>query len=136
MTKTTPEQNKVLVLEAFDTLFNKRDYAAAAPFWSENYIPELAIRIPIIREIVASLADEAGRSLPRCKLIDKLGAQSCQSDADRVFDHVVAWGPYAGLFSYDAATGQVSLSAGEPVIGAHSPRCPKMARLGRKQRPA
>ena len=26
MTKTTPEQNKVLVLEAFNTLFNKRDY--------------------------------------------------------------------------------------------------------------
>ena len=38
MTKTTPEQNKALVLEAFDTLFNKRDYEAAAPFWSENYI--------------------------------------------------------------------------------------------------
>ena len=32
MTKTTPEQNKVLVLEAFDTLFNKRDYAAAERF--------------------------------------------------------------------------------------------------------
>ena len=29
MAKTTPEQNKALVLEAFDTLFNKRDYAAA-----------------------------------------------------------------------------------------------------------
>jgi len=29
MPKTTPEQNKALVLEAFDTLFNKRDYAAA-----------------------------------------------------------------------------------------------------------
>jgi hypothetical protein len=29
MTKTTPEQNKALVLEAFDTLFSKRDYAAA-----------------------------------------------------------------------------------------------------------
>ena len=26
MTKTTPEQNKALVLEAFETLFNKRDY--------------------------------------------------------------------------------------------------------------
>jgi hypothetical protein len=26
MPKTTPEQNKALVLEAFDTLFNKRDY--------------------------------------------------------------------------------------------------------------
>jgi hypothetical protein len=28
MPKTTPEQNKALVLEAFDTLFNKRDYEA------------------------------------------------------------------------------------------------------------
>ena len=29
MPKTTPEQNKALVLEGFDTLFNKRDYAAS-----------------------------------------------------------------------------------------------------------
>jgi hypothetical protein len=29
MPKTTSEQNKALVLEAFDTLFNKRDYTAA-----------------------------------------------------------------------------------------------------------
>jgi hypothetical protein len=29
MIKTTPEQNKALVLQAFDTLFNKRDYNAA-----------------------------------------------------------------------------------------------------------
>jgi hypothetical protein len=29
MQKTTPEQNKALVLKAFDTLFNHRDYAAA-----------------------------------------------------------------------------------------------------------
>jgi hypothetical protein len=29
MIKTTPQQNKALVLEAFDTLFNKRDYDAA-----------------------------------------------------------------------------------------------------------
>jgi len=38
MIKTTPEENKALVLEAFDTLFNKRDYEAAAGFWSETYI--------------------------------------------------------------------------------------------------
>ncbi|HEY2533227.1 MAG TPA: nuclear transport factor 2 family protein [Xanthobacteraceae bacterium] len=42
MTKTTPEQNKALVLEAFDTLFNKRDYAAAERFWSPNYIQHSA----------------------------------------------------------------------------------------------
>ena len=42
MTRTTPEQNKALVLEAFDTLFNKRDYAAAECFWSPNYIQHSA----------------------------------------------------------------------------------------------
>ncbi len=42
MTKTTPEQNKVLVLQAFDTLFNKRDYAAAKAFWSDTYIQHSA----------------------------------------------------------------------------------------------
>ena len=42
MTRTAPEQNKALVLQAFDTLFNKRDYEAAARFWSENYIQHSA----------------------------------------------------------------------------------------------
>ena len=35
-------QNKALVLEAFDTLFNKRDYVAAERFWSPNYIQHSA----------------------------------------------------------------------------------------------
>ena len=38
MANTIPEQNKALVLQAFDTLFNKRDYEAAARFWSDTYI--------------------------------------------------------------------------------------------------
>ncbi len=42
MTKTTPAQNKAAVLEAFDTLFNKRDYAAAEHFWSDRYIQHSA----------------------------------------------------------------------------------------------
>jgi len=40
--KTTPEQNKILVLEGFNTLFNKRDYAAAEKFWSPRYIQHSA----------------------------------------------------------------------------------------------
>ena len=40
---TTPtEQNKRLVLDAFDTLFNKRDYARAERFWSPHYIQHSA----------------------------------------------------------------------------------------------
>ncbi|CAE6823910.1 nuclear transport factor 2 family protein [Paraburkholderia haematera] len=42
MTKTTPEQNKALALEAFDTLFNNRDYVAAERFWSDRYIQHSA----------------------------------------------------------------------------------------------
>ena len=42
MTSTTPDQNKALVLAAFDMLFNKRDYEAASRFWSANYIQHSA----------------------------------------------------------------------------------------------
>ena len=42
MTRTSPEQNKALVLKAFDTLFNKRDYAAAESYWSDRYIQHSA----------------------------------------------------------------------------------------------
>jgi predicted SnoaL-like aldol condensation-catalyzing enzyme len=40
--KTISEQNKALVLEAFNTLFNKRDYEAAKRYWSPNYIQHSA----------------------------------------------------------------------------------------------
>jgi predicted SnoaL-like aldol condensation-catalyzing enzyme len=36
------EKNKALVLKAFDTLFNQRDYAAAERYWSPNYIQHSA----------------------------------------------------------------------------------------------
>ena len=42
MPKTTPEQNKTTVLEAFETLFNKRDFEAAERYWSPNYIQHSA----------------------------------------------------------------------------------------------
>ncbi len=42
MSQTIQEKNKALVLDAFDTLFNKRDYAAAEKYWSPNYIQHSA----------------------------------------------------------------------------------------------
>src|SRR6266403_5538493 len=42
MSQTIQEKNKALVLEAFDTLFNKRDYEAAKRYWSPNYIQHSA----------------------------------------------------------------------------------------------
>lgn len=42
MPTTTADQNKALVLKAFDTLFNQRDYEAARQFWSPDYIQHSA----------------------------------------------------------------------------------------------
>ena len=42
MSDLNAEKNKALVLKAFDTLFNKRDYAAAEKFWSAHYIQHSA----------------------------------------------------------------------------------------------
>jgi len=42
MNQTMEEKNKTLVLEAFDTLFNKRDYTAAERYWSPKYIQHSA----------------------------------------------------------------------------------------------
>ena len=42
MSDSKSERNKAVVLEAFDTLFNKRDYAAAKRFWSDRYIQHSA----------------------------------------------------------------------------------------------
>ena len=42
MARELEEKNKALVLRAFDTLFNKRDYTAAERFWSPKYIQHSA----------------------------------------------------------------------------------------------
>ncbi len=67
MTQTVEETNKRLVLEAFDTLFNKRDYQAAERFWSPNYIQHSAHIKPgrdglfeLIRSSPATLRYEPG----------------------------------------------------------------------------
>jgi predicted SnoaL-like aldol condensation-catalyzing enzyme len=67
MAKTTEESNKTLVREAFDTLFNKRDYKAAERYWSSNYIQHSAHIPPghdglfnLIRSTPATLKYEPG----------------------------------------------------------------------------
>jgi len=42
MSQSIQATNKALVLEAFDTLFNKRDYAQAERYWSADYIQHSA----------------------------------------------------------------------------------------------
>ena len=60
--KTQQDINKELVLQAFDTLFNKRDYAAAEKFWSPNYIQHSA-HIPPGRDGLFNLIKASPPSL-------------------------------------------------------------------------
>jgi predicted SnoaL-like aldol condensation-catalyzing enzyme len=67
MSQTIQENNKALILEAFETLFNKRDYLDAERFWSPNYIQHSAHIAPgreglfnLVRALPATLRYEPG----------------------------------------------------------------------------
>ena len=67
MSDANAEKNKAIVLEAFDTLFNKRDYTAAERFWSPKYIQHSAHIAPgreglfdLIKSTQATLKYEPG----------------------------------------------------------------------------
>jgi predicted SnoaL-like aldol condensation-catalyzing enzyme len=60
-------RNKAIVLTAFDTLFNKRDYVSAEHYWSTDYVQHSAHIEPgrdglfnMIRNSPASLKYESG----------------------------------------------------------------------------
>jgi predicted SnoaL-like aldol condensation-catalyzing enzyme len=54
MTDDQTERNKQLVIEAFDTLFNKRDYARAEQLWAPGYVQHSA-HIPAGRDGLINL---------------------------------------------------------------------------------
>ena len=67
MSQTKQEKNKALVLEAFDTLFNKRNYAAAERYWSSQYIQHSAHIAPgrdglfdLVKSLPPTLKYESG----------------------------------------------------------------------------
>src|SRR6201988_4991656 len=83
--ETIESKNKALVLEAFDTLFNKRDYAAAERFWSPNYIQHGA-HIPPGREGLFALV----RSVPETMRYEN---QLIVAEGD----YVIAHGRFSGI---------------------------------------
>ena len=85
MTKSKAEINKTLVLEAFDTLFNKRDYESAAKFWSPKYIQHSAHIAPGREGLLALV-----RSTP-----DTLRYENQLIVAEG--DYVIAHGRFTGM---------------------------------------
>ena len=68
--------NKAIVLEAFDTLFNRRDYSTAERFWSPDYIQHSAHIAPgrdglfhIVKSAPDSFSYEPGLSLAEADFV-------------------------------------------------------------------
>jgi predicted SnoaL-like aldol condensation-catalyzing enzyme len=105
MDKTIEEANKRLVIEAFNTLFNKRDYKAAERFWSPAYIQHSAHILPgreglfnLVRSAPADLLYEPGLILANDEFVIVHGRFSgngrprnwIAADIVRVVDGVLA----------------------------------------------
>ena len=76
MAESKEARNKARVLEALDTLFNKRDYAAAEHFWSPRYIQHSAHIGPgreglinLIKSLPPTLKYEAGTIVAECDFV-------------------------------------------------------------------
>jgi len=133
MSKTKQEKNKALVLEAFDTLFNKRDYAAAERYWSPHYTQHSAHIAPgrqglfgLIKSIPPTLKYEPGTIVAEGDLVIVHGRFSgfgapvnwIATDIVRIQDGILVehWDVIQ-----DEATEEQSKS-GAPMFGTNFPR--------------
>jgi predicted SnoaL-like aldol condensation-catalyzing enzyme len=85
MSKSREEKNKSIALEAFETLFNKRDYRNALNFWSPKYLQHSA-HIPPGRDGLIELIKNAPTSM-------RYENQLTAADGDFVLLH----GRFSGL---------------------------------------
>jgi predicted SnoaL-like aldol condensation-catalyzing enzyme len=128
----TPADRKAFVLEAFDALFNQRDYEKAAAFWSPSYIQHSAHIAPgreglfdLVKTLPAELRYEHDMIVAEGDLVIVHGrfshtgrpANWVSADVVRFEDGVLAehWDVLQ-----DEATAAESLS-GLPMFGASFP---------------
>jgi predicted SnoaL-like aldol condensation-catalyzing enzyme len=129
MSQQIEESNKRLVLSAFDTLFNKRDYQAAEAFWSPHYIQHSAHIAPgrdglftLIRSLPPTLRYEPALTLANQEFVILHGRFSgtgrarnwIAADVVRIADGVLAehWDVLQ-----DEAT-RLESQSGRPMFGA------------------
>jgi len=134
MSKAIEEKNKALVLEAFDTLFNQRDYVSAERYWSPKYIQHSAHIAPgreglfnLIKSIPPTLKYEPGTIVADGDFVIVHGRFSgfgqpvnwIAADIVRIEDGILVehWDVIQ-----DEATQEQSKS-GLPMFGAKFPEC-------------
>lgn len=128
----TGSDNKALVVRAFDTLFNQRDYEAAARLWSPGYLQHSAHIPPgreglfaLVRSLPKNLRYEHGPVVAEGDLVflhgrfSNIGAPTALITVDivrvedgKLVEHWDVW--------QDEAT-QATSKSGLPMFGGHFP---------------
>jgi predicted SnoaL-like aldol condensation-catalyzing enzyme len=127
MKPSLQERNKALVLEAWDTLFNKRDYQAAERYWSPGYIQHSARVGPgrdglfdLIKSLPTTLKHEAGTIMADGDLVMLHGRYSGFGPANWIAVDIlrIADGVFVEHWDVieDEATAESSKS-GRPMFG-------------------
>ena len=133
MNQSIEERNKTLVLDAFEILFNKRDYAAAERYWSPKYVQHSAHIEPgrdglfkLIKSIPPTLKYELGTIVAEKEFVIVHGRFSgfgqpvnwIAADIVRIEDGVLVehWDVIQ-----DEVTQEQSKS-GQPMFGENFPR--------------
>jgi predicted SnoaL-like aldol condensation-catalyzing enzyme len=129
---TLATSNRQLVLDAFDTLFNRRDYAAAERLWSARYLQHSAHIPPgreglfdLIRAAPAALRYEAGQVLAEGDMVMVHGRYSNTGlPADWIVVDIVRMADGLLVEHWDViqdeATRETSKS-GSPMFGTRFP---------------
>jgi predicted SnoaL-like aldol condensation-catalyzing enzyme len=133
MSESREAKNKAIVLEAFETLFDKRDYRAAERYWSPDYVQHCAHIAPgrkglfsLIRGIPPTLKYEPGTVVARGRFRDRARAifgfgqplNWIVADIVRIKDGVLV---EPGDAIQDEATREQSKS-GAPMFGKTFPK--------------
>jgi predicted SnoaL-like aldol condensation-catalyzing enzyme len=137
MEHSIEETNKRLVIAAFDTLFNKRDYVAAGRFWSPNYVQHSAHIRPgreglfdLIRNAPFNLRYESGLMLANAEFVIVHGRFSGNGgsrnwivvDIVRVVDNVLV--EHWDVLQDEATRGESQ--SGRPMFGDAFPELPPL----------
>ena len=72
--------------------------------------------MPLAARILQVLHARPGQRAPRERFVQELEDQLSQDEADTTLDTVIDWGRYAEIFSYNDASGLLSLA---DVEGEH-----------------
>jgi predicted SnoaL-like aldol condensation-catalyzing enzyme len=127
------ENNKANVLETFETLFNKRDYAAAERFWSPNYIQHSAHNEPgrdglfnLIKSIPSALKYEPGVIVADGDFVIVHGRFSgfglpvnwIAADILRIEDGMLADSPGKAIFAASPSAGEVTVASRSPSMSS------------------